>query len=134
MGVPSRETHSRKGNLICVFAVLAVICTGTLWVAGTVLRVGPFTCVGHGFDRDQWRGGGADDQAWYLHRCGSLDDRTKSEVVEMLGTKKKTSGGDRLWTYGAGWTNDFLGPGDAQRLDVFFGPQGRVSRTDLLYD
>ncbi len=39
----------------------------------------------------------------------------------------------RVWRFGAGEVNDFMGPGDGQTLSVRFDSRGRVTGTSLLY-
>jgi hypothetical protein len=62
-----------------------------------------------------------------IARCEPLRGATRREVERVLGP----SPGRKAWSYFGGTINDGLGPGDEQRLYVWFGRDGRVSRTSL---
>lgn len=118
---------------VAVMAVIGVALLGG--VAAVSLVAAGDRCGSFEFDAARWRaalaaddGGGpwetdAERMADAIAACGVLDDKTRTEVRELIG---RPYGGRRVWRWSVGWVNDALGPGDGQELVVAFDRRGRV--------
>lgn len=97
----------------------------------------PPDCESYEFDRDAWdRNGGADREyeAAALDYCDALIGMTLDEVRAMLDISPKVKPDrNRKISVLAGTVNDYLGPGDDQRLRIEFDRQARVKSTFLPY-
>lgn len=130
----------RRG-VVAVVAAVGAAAVGAL-AAGTYLAVGRDQCRDFRFDRTRWeRALGAPDPMGTVSdaeqmgraivRCDTVDGATRAEVARLLGAPSRPAG--RRWTWGLGTTNDGIGPGDGQALEVAFGRDGRVRDASLTY-
>jgi hypothetical protein len=147
MATGAAASRERRINAVLAVGVLAVLILGTLLVARS-FGVGPLRCVGVGFDQDAWtigpdRGNDALDEEYderleeadQLADCDVLVGKTKPEVADLLGEPERDEAYQRgVWSFFAGETNDYLGPGDAAHLRLHFDQAGRVARADSPYD
>lgn len=132
-----RQRSEAKRNLVIalsVFAGVAVLAVGGMWLVGKTTATGPFACAGFAFDRSEWRSAAARkkrDQARLITRCEYLDGKSRKRVRAELGDPEGGPSGDRRWRFFLGRSNDYLRIGDSGHLVVRFNGAGRVARAEL---
>ncbi|HSI79833.1 MAG TPA: hypothetical protein VK919_04190 [Solirubrobacterales bacterium] len=132
-----RQRSEAKHNLaiaLGVFAAVAALAVGGLWLVGKTTATGPFACAGFEFDRSEWRSAGAKrkrDDARLITRCDYLVGKTRKRVRADLGDPEGGPNADRRWRFFLGRSNDYLRIGDSGHLIVRFNRASRVARAEL---
>lgn len=119
-------------TIVAIFAVPYVVVK--THVIGAVLGEDRVDCDDFEFDRTDWVGEDEDDrqdQAQGLAECDYLSGLQRDEVAAMLDEGRDRHPNPDRWAYSAGWTNDFIGPGDGVTLNVYFGKDDAVRSASL---
>ncbi len=131
--------RERRLNLLIVVLTLAAIiavpyAVVKTHVVGAMLGDDRVDCDSFEFDRQEWVGGDDEDrehQAQGLAECDYLIGLARGEVATMLDEGHSRHPNPDRWAYSAGWTNDFLGPGDGVTLNVYFRKDDTVRAAAL---
>ena len=134
----ARRRRSETGRNLTiafgVFALVAAVAVGGLWLVGKTTATGPFACAGFDFDRDEWRAAAPKqrrEDARLISRCEFLVGKSRERVRAELGKPEREPDGGSDWRFFLGRQKDYLRLGNADHLLVRFNDSGRVRRAEV---